>query len=135
MLNNPDLPIIIFDGYCNLCSSTVQFILKRDKKRIFRFVAMQSDKIILFKEKYSLDLEIPETVILIDGDKVFKRSEAVLRILKKLHFPLNLLWGLIIIPGFIRDPLYSWIAKNRYHWFGKRKSCFMPDDKFKDRFV
>ena len=135
MLDNPDSPIIVFDGYCNLCSSVVQFILKNDRKGIFRLLALQSEKTDLLKDKYPFDLKIPETVILIDGKKVLTRSEAVLGILKKLHFPLNLLWGLIIIPRFIRDPVYSWIAKNRYKWFGKRRSCFLPENKWKARFI
>ncbi len=135
MTDYPDFPIILFDGYCNLCSSGVQFVLNRDKKGIFRFLPMQSERINILNEKYSFDLGIPETVILIEGNKFYKRSGAVLRILRRLNFPLNLLWGLIIIPVFIRDPVYSWIAKNRFRWFGKRQSCFIPDIRWKDRFI
>jgi predicted DCC family thiol-disulfide oxidoreductase YuxK len=135
MTDYTGFPIILFDGYCNLCSKSVQFILKRDKKGIFRFLPLQSERIILIKENYSFDQGNPESVILIDGGKVFKRSDAVLRIIKRLNFPWSLLWGLIIFPRFIRDPIYSWVAKNRFRWYGKRKSCFLPDFDRKDRFI
>ena len=135
MANHPDFPIIMFDGYCNLCSRSVQFILKRDKKAVFRFLPLQSERISLIKEKFSFTPDNPESVILIESGRVYTKSDAVLRILKRLNFPLNLLWGLVIIPGFIRDPVYSWIAKNRFRWYGKRKSCFMPEDKWEDHFI
>jgi predicted DCC family thiol-disulfide oxidoreductase YuxK len=89
----------------------------------------------LINEKFALDPENPDSVILIDGGRIFTRSEAALRILRRLNFPWCLLWGLIIIPGFIRDQVYLWIAKNRFRWYGKRKSCYVPDSIWEDRFI
>jgi predicted DCC family thiol-disulfide oxidoreductase YuxK len=124
--------IILFDGYCNLCEHCVQFILKRDKKKRFRFLPSQSEKSTQLLGKYSINALTKESVILIENEKVFFKSEAVLRILKNLGFPWIFLWVLIIIPRFIRDPVYLWIAKNRFIWFGRKDTCFIPEDTFID---
>ena len=134
----PDFPfnqhgIILFDGLCNYCSRWVDRIIKNDKKDYFRFASLQSEnaKIILkqlnaHSQNSSVTLSVqPDTFILIENGKIFFRSEAALRILRRLQFPFYLLFVCILIPGFIRDGVYNLIAKNRYKWFGKREICRM----------
>ena len=114
--------IILFDGICNLCNGAVNFILKRDKRKQFRFVALQSEN---GKELISKFKIAPETdsVILILNKQVYTESDAAIEIAKLLPTPWNCFSAFKIIPKKIRDGIYKWIAKNRYRWFGKRKTC------------
>ena len=123
---------IIFDGFCILCSKIVQFILRRDKLKTFRFTPFQSEKSDLLKKKFGIEHMTNETIVLIEDGKVYSKSTAGLRIIKKLGFPWNLLWVFIVLPRFIRDPVYNLFARNRFRWFGKRESCFIPDDNWED---
>jgi len=128
-------PIIIFDGVCNLCNSAVDFVLKRDQKKVFIFLPNQvmAGKKIL--EKYGIkDLEV-KSVYLIEEKKIYSQSNAIFRILKRLSFPWNLGYVFIVIPRPIRDFIYNIIAKNRYQWFGKRDVCRVLSDEEKARFL
>lgn len=123
MIREKNKNIILFDGYCNLCSGSVQFIIRNDPKEIYRFESLQSDVV---SENWP---EIANsshfgTVVLIENGKKYYRSGAALRIARKLRFPVNLFSVFFIIPAFIRDPVYNWIARNRFKWFGRRDSCF-----------
>ena len=117
-------PVLYYDGVCNLCSRSVQFILRNDKKELFRFAPLQSEKgreaILLFPGSP------PDSLILFYKGRYFIRSEAALRILKLLGGFWSLLFGFIIIPRFLRDAVYDLIARNRYKWFGKNKECLLP---------
>jgi predicted DCC family thiol-disulfide oxidoreductase YuxK len=127
--------IIFFDGFCNFCSSSVLFILSRDKKSHFSFAAFQSD---FYLKALSADknLKMPaDSIILFENSKYYHYSTAVLMIARRLVFPWNLCYIFIIIPSFVRDPLYKWFASNRYKWFGKRESCFIPDKYDESRFL
>lgn len=129
-------PVILFDGYCNLCSSSVVFIIKRDIRDIFRFASLQSDIAgRLLSEMGIIPQKVPDSVVLIEKGNLYTRSKAALQIVKRLKFPWPLLYGFIVIPGFIRDPVYDWIAKNRYKWFGKRSSCFIPKKDVSHKFM
>jgi len=128
-------PIIIFDGVCNLCNSAVDFVLKRDQKKVFIFLPNQvmAGKKIL--EKYGIkDLKV-KSVYLIEDKKIYQKSTAILRILKRLSFPWNIGYVFIVIPRPIRDFIYNIIAKNRYQWFGKRDVCRVLSDEEKARFL
>ena len=116
--------IILFDGVCNLCNGAVNFILKRDKRKQFQFVALQSEKGINLISKFKI---VPETdsVILILNNQVYTESDAAIEIAKLLPVPWNWLSAIKIIPKKLRDGIYKWIAKNRYRWFGKRETCRM----------
>lgn len=120
-----DYPIILFDGVCNLCNKWVDFILKRDKKKIFRFVALQSETGRFLIKKFDVLTEI-DSVILIFRNSVFIESDAAIEISKLLPFPFNCVVGFKIIPKNWRDNLYKWIARNRYRWFGKNDTCRIP---------
>ncbi len=127
--------IIFFDGVCNLCNSSVNFIIRHDKHEIFHFASLQwkISRKILGKE-YP-ENEHYESVIYYEKGKVFQRSEAALRIAKKLDPPYSFLSSLRIIPSFLRDPVYMYISKNRYKWFGKKDSCMLPSPSLRNRFL
>jgi predicted DCC family thiol-disulfide oxidoreductase YuxK len=118
-------PLVLFDGVCNLCNGTVDFILKRDRKKQFRFVALQSEAGEKIREKYRFPEEI-DSVILIHKEKVFYESDAALEIARLLPAPWK--WAVIlkIVPVRWRNAVYRWIARNRYRWLGKRKECRLP---------
>ena len=128
-------PILLFDGVCNLCNSTVQFVLKRDKKHYFKFASLQSNYGQLFLKKNKLPTSIYDTFILIEGNSYTIKSSAILKVFKQLSSLWPVLYIFIIIPKIIRDALYNIIAKNRYHIFGKKDSCMIPDKEILSRFM
>ena len=132
--SNNHSPLILFDGYCNLCSDSVQLILKYEKKPEYFFLSLQSDKAKEILPESDIT-NPPESVILIEGERVYKSSSAGFRILKKLKFPCNIFYYGIFLPRFLRDPVYELIAKNRYKWFGKKSKCYVPQEKWEHRFV
>jgi predicted DCC family thiol-disulfide oxidoreductase YuxK len=126
--------IILFDGFCNFCSSSVIFILKRDKQSYFHFASLQSatgNKIFM----KGINTNPLESIMLLEKGNYYYFSSAALRIARKLAFPWNLFYAFIIIPRFLRDPVYKLVAAKRYKWFGKRESCFIPSEKDKARFT
>lgn len=127
--------IILFDGVCNLCSSSVQFIIERDKEDQFQFASLQSDfaQKILLKNK--LNTSTFDSIVLVENDKIYQKSGAALRIAKELEFPWNLLYVFMIVPYPIRDFVYGIIAKNRYKWFGKKESCWLPTPELRSKFL
>ncbi len=130
-----DSSIVLFDGVCNLCNSSVQFIIKRDKKKKFLFAPLQGKKGQEIFLKHSLPAGELNSFILAEGDKIYTKSTGALRMLKKLGGPWSLLYVFIIVPAFIRDGIYSWVAINRYKWFGKKDSCMIPSPDLKERFL
>lgn len=128
-------PIVLFDGVCNLCNSSINFIIKNDKKRIFRFAPLQSDISRKLLNRFNLSEKDFDTVILIQGSDVFTKSSAALQITKQLQFPFNLFIFLKIIPKFLRDKIYDYIAANRYTWFGRRENCMVPTEELKGLFL
>ena len=126
--------VILFDGICNLCNNAIKFIIKNDKKNIFQFATLQGEYGIKIQNKYELDSKEIDSIILVDGDKVFTRSSAALRIAKDLRAPYFIFYIFIVIPAFIRNFIYDLIAKNRYKWFGKTESCMVPSNELKSKF-
>jgi predicted DCC family thiol-disulfide oxidoreductase YuxK len=127
--------VILFDGICNLCNASVQFVLKQDKNQQFLFASLQSDasaKLLLQDNNKNKSLN---SIVLIDNDKIYKKSTAVLRIARKLGGFWMLFYTFIIIPNFVRDGLYDLIARNRYKWFGKKDKCIMYIPEYKNRFI
>ncbi len=120
--------IILFDGYCNLCNHSIKFIIRADKKKQFNFISLQSiagQKILGF---YRISKTI-DSVIYVQQNHVYIKSDAFVEILKHLPFPWNIGRIFTIIPKKIRDKIYSFIAKNRKTWFGTSKNCRLPDKK------
>lgn len=126
--------IILFDGECNFCDSSVNFIIKKDKKAIFRFASVQSDigKEIMRKHNANRDLD---SLILVEPNKCYYKSSAVLRICKKLKGPWKLFYFFIVLPLPLRDYFYNLVAKNRYKWFGKKTECIVPSPDIRNRFL
>ena len=130
-------PLVFFDGVCNLCNGTVQFILDRDKGSAFRFAQLQSEAAakVLNERGVTIDKEALDSVMLVEGDKVYQRSDAALRIARRLSFPWSLWYVFIIVPRFLRDAIYKLIARNRYRWFGKSETCRVPTPELRARFL
>ena len=127
--------LILFDGVCNLCNSSVNFIIKRDKNNYFKFVSLQSDiaKKILVQNNFLNQKN--ESIILIENNIIYQKSTAALKIAKHLSGIWKLFYIFILTPKFIRNFFYDIIAKNRYKWFGKREVCMIPDEKVKEKFL
>lgn len=126
--------IILFDGDCNLCNQSVQFIIKRDPKEYFKFVSRQSSIGIQLLNQYNIS-ETIDSVILIDNNRAYTESDAILNICKYLKGSCKLLFILLIIPKPIRNFYYKKIAENRYKWFGKQNQCLIPTPDIKKRFL
>lgn len=127
--------IILFDGVCNLCNSSVNFIIKHDAKEQFLFASLQSDAAKEILLQFSTKKLTLDSIILIDGKNIYEKSSAALQISKHLNGGYKLLYGFIIIPKFIRDWLYNIIAENRYKWFGKKEKCMIPTSEIRNRFL
>lgn len=126
---------ILFDGVCNLCNGAVQFVIRRDKKKYFTFASLQSEEGQRLLKKFDLPSTDFNSFVLIENDKSFTRSAAALKVSKKLNGLWPGLYGFMIVPKFIRDGVYNWIAKNRYKWFGKKDACMIPTQELKARFL
>ncbi|HMC00804.1 MAG TPA: thiol-disulfide oxidoreductase DCC family protein [Flavobacteriaceae bacterium] len=128
--------LILFDGVCNLCNASVQYVIKRDKKNVFLFTALQSDVGQQIIRDHQIDTTKTDSIILYsEGQKLTYKSTAALNIAKYLGFPTNLMTVFFIIPAFIRDWVYDIVARNRYKWFGKRDQCMVPTPEFKSKFL
>lgn len=127
-------PVLYFDGVCNLCNATVQFIIKHDKKEQFRFATLQSETGSVAKTKVSLSAA-SGSVILFDGGKYYTKSDAALRVLKHLGGLWRVGYAAILIPGFIRNAVYDMVARKRYKWFGQSDACMVPTAELNSRFL
>ena len=139
MLYDPGMaaapPIVLFDGVCNLCNGSVQFLLKRDPEGRFRFAALQSDAGRRLMAEHGLAADTLSSVLLIEGGRVWHESSAALRIARHLPGAWKLLRVFAIVPRPLRDAAYRWIARNRYRWFGKRDECMVPRPGDRERFL
>ena len=127
--------IVFFDGVCNLCSGAIQFVLLRDRKKYFKFAALQSDFAKQQLGKFNIDMVGSNSVFLLENGKLYSKSTAALRIAKHLSGLWPSLASLLIIPKFIRNGVYDVIARNRYKWFGKKESCWLPTPELQSRFL
>lgn len=127
--------IVLFDGVCNLCNRSVQFIIKRDHHKQFHFASLQGKTGQQLLAQFHLPADNLNSFILIENGTLYRKSSAALRVCRKLGGAWPLLYGFIIVPAFIRDAVYSLIAKNRYKWFGKTESCMIPAPGLKERFL
>jgi predicted DCC family thiol-disulfide oxidoreductase YuxK len=128
-------PVILFDGVCNLCSGSVQFIINRDPSGIFRFATLQSETGKNLVSKFDLPNDKPDAIILVENSEYYSRSTAALRILQRLGSLWQLLYVFILVPRPIRDYFYDIVARNRYKWYGKRAQCMIPSEDIKSRFL
>ncbi len=134
-LGNHKPILILFDGVCNLCNGLVQFIIRRDPKGKFKFASLQSDVGRSLLKQFNIDPDLLHSIVVVDNDMAFQRSDAALRIAKYLGGGWKILMAFNILPKFFRDAIYNVIAKNRYRIFGKKDSCMIPTPELKERFV
>lgn len=127
-------PLVLFDGVCNLCNSSVNFIIRKDKKALFRFVPSQSEKGKHLIDKHFRNFDL-QTVVLIHNDTTYTKSDAFLKIMNKLGGFWKIFSILWIIPRPVRDFFYDLIARNRYRIFGKKDRCMIPSPEIKKRFI
>lgn len=126
--------ILLFDGECNFCDASVQFIIKRDSKALIQFASLQSDVGMALLKKY----EVPEktdSIVFIEGDCLYTESTAALKITRNLSGLWKLFYVFIVVPKPIRNLVYRWVAKNRYRWFGKKQECLLPSPEQRKRFL
>ena len=129
-----DKKIILFDGVCNLCDSSVQFVIKHDKKDVFRFVPLQSElgqKIINHIGASTID----STILYEPGKAYYLKSDVAFKILKEIGGFYKVLLVFSILPKSIRDHIYDYVAKNRYKWFGRKESCLIPTTELQSKFL
>ncbi|MFN0059815.1 MAG: thiol-disulfide oxidoreductase DCC family protein [Planctomycetota bacterium] len=136
-------PIVLFDGDCRLCNASVRWIIERDPHGVFRFASLQSQAARAAIAEVSpagcepslTSTTPPDSVVLIDAARIFTRSNAALRIAKRLGFPWSMAAAARILPRGARDLLYDLVARNRYRWFGKQASCSVLTPSLRARFL
>jgi predicted DCC family thiol-disulfide oxidoreductase YuxK len=127
--------VILFDGLCNLCNGFVQFVIARDPHARFRFASLQSNAARQLMGSRTGRADAPDSVVLVDGDCIFVRSTAALRICRGLRFPWPLLAAFGVVPRPLRDLAYDLVARHRYRWFGRRDACLIPTPALSARFL
>jgi predicted DCC family thiol-disulfide oxidoreductase YuxK len=128
--------LILFDGVCNLCNNSVQFIIKRDKQNMFLFAPLQGETAQQILEYYKINTREIDSIILYQPNKgVYFKSTAALKISSKLGFPVNIAVIFMIIPAFFRNWVYDIIAKYRYKWFGKKEQCMIPTKELQEKYM
>jgi predicted DCC family thiol-disulfide oxidoreductase YuxK len=128
-------PTILFDGVCNFCNSAVNFVIKRDKKGVIKFAPLQSNAGQQLLQQYNLPTNDMKSFVFIDEGFAYTQSTAAIKVCKYLSGAWSLCKIFIIVPKFIRDGLYNWVAKNRYKWFGQKETCMIPTPEVKARFL
>ncbi|KOY87232.1 hypothetical protein AD998_14690 [bacterium 336/3] len=128
-------PIVLFDGVCNLCNSSVQFFIRNDKKNILRFASLQSEAGQTLLQKFNLPTNEFNSFVLIVNDQVYLRSSAALKVISYLGGFWKIFQVFWIVPRFMRDGVYNTLAKNRYKWFGKKTECMIPTPELKAKFL
>jgi predicted DCC family thiol-disulfide oxidoreductase YuxK len=127
--------VILFDGVCNLCNGWVRFVIRRDRGHHYRFAPLQSSVARRILAAAGVDPEALDSVVLVEGGRAYTRSDAALRILRRLGRGWPALALLRVVPRFVRDIVYDWIAAHRYRWFGRQAVCMVPTPELRARFL
>jgi predicted DCC family thiol-disulfide oxidoreductase YuxK len=128
-------PVLLFDGVCNLCNGAVQWVIARDPNARFRFASLQSDAGRALLAKHGLPLDAMDTVVLLDGDAHYTKSDAALEVARRLGGMGSLAPVLKLVPRPLRNAIYDWVARNRYARWGKRDECWLPTPELRARFL
>jgi predicted DCC family thiol-disulfide oxidoreductase YuxK len=137
MLARPDArgPVLLFDGVCNLCNASVQFVIDRDPEARFRFAALQSEVGRELAEGCGIDADALASLVLVEDGRCYTRSSAALRVARGLKKPWPLVAAFTVVPRPLRDVVYDFIAERRYRWFGKEEACRIPTPELRARFL
>lgn len=129
--------LILFDGVCNLCNSSVVYVIKRDQNNKFLFAPLQSDIGESITAQFKIDTNKIDSILLYNPikQKVYSKSTAALQVAKQLNFPTKLMAVFFVVPAFIRNWVYDYVAKNRYKWYGKKDACMIPTPELKAKFL
>lgn len=127
--------IVLFDGVCNLCNNSVLFIIKRDPLGQFQFASLQSSFGKQQLYEFGLSASVFNSVLLVENKKLYQKSTAAIKIASRLGGLWPLMSVFWLVPPFIRNLVYDWIAANRYKWFGKKEACMIPTPELKSRFI
>lgn len=131
-------PTLLFDGVCNLCSGSVRWVIRHDPQALFRFASLQSavaqDLLRRHGRPHAASDRL-DSVVLVDGDRLWVKSDAALEVLRRIGGGWALLRVLRLVPRPIRDAVYDWVASHRYRWFGKRDECWLPTPELSRRFL
>ncbi|MCL8006071.1 thiol-disulfide oxidoreductase DCC family protein [Gelidibacter japonicus] len=128
--------LILFDGVCNLCDASVQYVIKHDKNDLFRYTTLQGEVGQAIIKKYGVDTDKMDSILLYSPENgISYKSTAALKIASKLGFPRHLMVVFLIVPAFIRNWVYDFIAQNRYKWYGKKEECMIPTKELKSKFL
>jgi predicted DCC family thiol-disulfide oxidoreductase YuxK len=130
-----EIRVVLFDAECVLCSTNAQFILTQDRRETFRLASIQTEAGADLCRRHGLNPADPTSILLIEGERVRKDSDAVLGIYEALGFPWRLVGLFRVIPALFRDPVYRWVAKNRYRLFGRRQTCWVPSPAYRSRIL
>ncbi len=127
--------LVLFDGVCNLCNSSVNFIIDRDPAGYFTFAALQDETVEPLLARFELSNDYLDSIVLVEQGRCYRESTAALRIARRLNGGWPLFYTFLLVPRPLRDLVYGWIARNRYRWFGKRDTCRVPTPELRARFV
>jgi predicted DCC family thiol-disulfide oxidoreductase YuxK len=130
-----DGPIILFDAECVLCSANARFVLRHDKAARFRLASIQGVAGAALSREHGLDPRDPTSILVVDGVHLRRDSDAVITIYEGLGWPWRLLSFFRLVPAFLRNPAYRWIARNRYRLFGKRTTCWVAPSEYQNRIL
>jgi predicted DCC family thiol-disulfide oxidoreductase YuxK len=127
--------VVLFDGVCNLCNSSVNFVIDHDPAGYFKFASLQSEEAGVLLAQHGLDAGYLDSIILLEEGRLYRNATAALRIARRLSGAWPLLYAFIVVPRPVRDRVYGWVARNRYRWFGKRDQCRLPTAELRERFL
>lgn len=127
--------IVFFDGVCGICNKSVDFLVRKNRKKQFAFAPLQSDDSFEFLKPFGVDATQLNSIVFYKNGKVYQKTRAVLEICRLLPGLWPLFYGFMILPFFLRDPIYNFVAKNRYKWFGKKEACRIPSPEERSYFI
>lgn len=127
--------VVLFDGLCVFCNRVVNFVIERDPENRFRFAPLQGQTGQAALQRYGLSRTGVDTVMLVEGDRLYTRSTAALHIARRLRRPWPLVAVFLLVPAGLRDAVYRVLANNRYRWFGRRETCRVPEPEERQRFL
>jgi len=133
--NQSEPIVLLIDGHCNMCHGLAKFVVGRDKRAVFRFASLQSELGRRLLKEGAMPEDALETFVMVDNGKYYTKSTAALRIGRKLGWPWSVAYPAIVVPRFVRDRVYRFVARRRYRWFGRSESCLLPTPEMRSRFL